>query len=162
MCQKIFFYLYPWTQVAWEIRGKVMPLCVFNFFYLKNAWGGFFFRNANQQLSSKMRRVIDGCKIILLVCWGYSQRTTPEIRPRIPAIVRATCPPQATELHRREDGASVCRVHTHTSLCNTVAALCNIQEMSGTACSATWSLRSSSDLLSDRLSPCNLETTRNT
>lgn len=38
----------------------------------------------------------------------------------------------------------------------------NLQEMSGTACSDMWGLRSSSDLLSDRLSPCNLETTHNT
>lgn len=43
---------------------------------------------------------------------GYSQRTTPEIRPRIPAVVRATCPPQAMELRRRKDGASIHRTHT--------------------------------------------------
>lgn len=38
----------------------------------------------------------------------------------------------------------------------------NIQEMSGTACSDTWGLCSSSDLVSDRVSPCNLQTTHNT
>lgn len=35
----------------------------------------------------------------------------------------------------------------------------HIQEMSGTACSEMWGLWFSSDLLADRLSPCNLQTT---
>ena len=35
-----------------------------------------------------------------------------------------------------------------------------LPEMSGTACSDMWGLCSSSDRLSDRVSPCNLETTR--
>lgn len=38
----------------------------------------------------------------------------------------------------------------------------NLQEMSGTACSDMWVLCSSSDLPSDKLSPCSLETTHNT
>lgn len=36
----------------------------------------------------------------------------------------------------------------------------HVQEMSGTACSEMWGLWFSSDLLSDRVSPCNLETTQ--
>lgn len=40
--------------------------------------------------------------------------------------------------------------------------LWNSQEMSGTACSDMWDLWSSSDRLSDSVSPCSLETTRKT
>lgn len=116
--KKIFFYFYPWTQAPWEIRGKVIPLCFFSFFlffYFKNAWGAFFVM-PNSSWAAKWDSVIDGSKIILIVCWwmsgGYSQRTTPEIRPRIPAIVRATCPPQAKVLCRRKDRVSIHRIHT--------------------------------------------------
>lgn len=38
---------------------------------------------------------------------------------------------------------------------------CDLQDISGTACSDMCGLRSSSDLLSDSVSPCNLETTHN-
>lgn len=105
---------------------------------------------------------------------------TLETRPHIPVAAPPQCPNRTMELNHtshtnrkrrtRADGVlnhqNVKKKKEKQPTTIYIVAefeLCcaNLQEMSGTACSDMWGLRSSSDLLSDRLSPCNLETTHN-
>lgn len=99
---------------------------------------------------------------------GYSPRSTLETRPRIPAAALPPHPGRTAELnehHHREGRENMWKKKNKNKTMTAYVTMVSIdsgriQEMSGTACSEMWGLWFSSDLLSDRLSPCNLKTTQ--